>query len=432
MIETELEAQTQLVVLARTLGVPPQRLAPLARLGAMHLSAMQQQFLRGLHAEHSDMFRRIRPLVPIFPLRLSVTLVERVVPPVLAARFLGAVGIHFPEKSGQALSMLDPVYACDGAHYLDTNVFEQLLPYGTPEPIAAIINELLRRRDYMTAARYLSSIDESVVAAMELSVLDDAGLIFTAAYAYPAHRLSRIVRQLHAGPRQRLPGMMQTVLAGPPTLHHAALAMLCKVDPEITAIFGDILFGRGSAHEVGRFLRTAVDHNNSSALLTVIGRLDPVALWALSANPRLADPGVLTALVGSLDGKVDAAPWRGLFALSTRLSEPARRHIAATLAELHESSVAALPAHATDATYWPALLQLLAESEPAAQSRVAAIWSRLPFEAQAGIERHIHENRYDTRLSRITNALTTVTPEEVFFRRRRQIRQRGEDNFAPW
>jgi Lon protease-like protein len=141
---------------------------------------------------------------------------------------------------------------------------------------------------------------------------------------------------------------------------------------------------------------------------------------------------VLGALVRSLDGKDEADPWRGLFALSARLSEPARRHIAASLAELDETSVAALPAHATDATYWPALLQLLAESEPAAQSRVAEIWSRLSPEWQAGIERHIHENRYDTRLSRITSALTTVTAEEVFFRRRQQIRQRGEDHFASW
>ncbi|MFD6399429.1 hypothetical protein [Nocardia sp. NPDC060249] len=432
MIETELEAQTQLVVLARTLQVPPQHLAPLARLGAVHLSAIQQQILRALHAEHADTFRRVSPIVPIFPVAVGVALFERVVPPVLAARFLGAVGIKHPQKCAQALCAVDAVYAADGAPYLDPNVFEQLMRYGRPEPITLIINELLRRRDYVTAARFLSVVNEPLIAALEQTVLDDAGLVFTAAYAYPAHTLSRIVRQLLAGPRQRVPAMLHTVLAGPPTLHHAMLALFCKVDPDLAGTLGDIFFGRGTTHEVGRFLLTAVNRNASPALLTVIGRLDPVALWALSTNPQFANTDVLGALVRSLDGKDEADPWRGLFALSARLSEPARRHIAATLAELDETSVAALPAHATDATYWPALLQLLAESEPAAQSRVAAIWSRLSPEWQAGIERHIHENRYDTRLSRITDALTTVTAEEVFFRRRQQIRQRGEDHFASW
>ncbi|MFC9968437.1 hypothetical protein ACFVH4_29775 [Nocardia ignorata] len=432
MIETELEAQTQLVVLARTLGVSPQHLAPLTRLGAAHLSAIHQQMLSALHAEHADTFRRVTPVVPIFPVGLGVALFERVVPPVLAARFLGAVGIHYPEKCAQALCMVDAVYAADGAPYLDPNVFEQLMRYGRPEPITLIINELLRRRDYVTAARFLSVVNEPLIAALEETVLDDAGLVYTAAYAYPAHTLSRIVRQLFAGPRGRVPGMLQTVLAGPPPLHHAMLALFCKVEPEVAAKLGDIFFGRGAAHEIGRFLLTAVDRSASIALLTLIGRLNPVALWALSTNPQLADPGVLARLVRALDGRTEADPWRGLFALSARLGEPARRRIAATLAELSPDSIAALPAHATDATYWPALLQLLAESEPAAQARVAGIWSRLPPEWQAGIDRHIRTNRYDTRLGAITNALTESSAEEVFFRRRQQIRQRGEGEFAAW
>ncbi|MFC6014037.1 hypothetical protein [Nocardia lasii] len=432
MIETELEAQTQLVVLARTLQVSPQHLAPLARLGAVHLAAIQQQLVRALHDEHAETFRRVSPVVPIFPVALGVNLFERVVPPVLAARFLGAVGVRHPEKCAQALCMVDAIYAADGAPYLDPNVFELLMRYGRPEPITLIINELLRRRDYLTAAHFLSVVDEALIAALERNVLDDAGLIFTAAYAYPAHTLTRIVRQLLAGPYQRIPGMLQTVLAGPPALHHAMLALLCKIEPSATATLGDALFGRGSVHEVGRFLLTAVYRNSAPALLTVIGRMQPVALWSLSTNPQFADPGVLSALVRSLHGNTDADPWRGLFALSARLSEPSRRHIAATLADLDEASVAALPAHATDASYWPSLLQLLSESEPAAQSRVALIWARLSPEWQAGIERHIHENRYDTRLSRITEALTTLSPEEVFFRRRRQNRQRGEDHFASW
>ncbi|MFC4375499.1 hypothetical protein ACFO5K_15460 [Nocardia halotolerans] len=432
MIETELEAQTQLVVLARTLQVPPQHLAPLARLGAAHLSALQQQLLRALHAEHADTFRRITPVVPIFPVGLGVALFERVVPPVLAARFLGAVGIQHPEKCAQALCMVDAVYAADGAPYLDPNVFEQLMRYGRPEPITLIINELLRRRDYLTAARFLSVVNEPLIAALEQTVLDDAGLVYTAAYAYPAHTLSRIVQQLLDGPRRRVPAMLQTVLAGPPSLHHAMLALFCKVEPAVAATLGDIFFGRGSAHEVGRFLLTSVNRNAGPALLTVVGRLNPVALWALSVNPQFADPGVLTALIQSVDGRTEPDPWRGLFALSTRLSEPARRHIATTLADLSPTSIAALPAHATDASYWPALLQLLAEAPPPVQTRIADVWSRLPPEWQAGIDRHIRTNRYETRLNIITNALTTATPEEVFFRRRRQNRQRGEGEFAAW
>ncbi|GGK48045.1 hypothetical protein [Nocardia camponoti] len=432
MIESDLEAQTQLVVLARTLQVHPRAIAPLSRLGADHLSALQRHLLSALHAEHADTFRRLAPLVPIFPLGLGVSLFERVVPPVLAARLLGTIGNRYPQKLAQALCAIDTIYACDGAPYLDPDTFAGVMRYGTAKPIADIINELLRRRDYLTAARFLSSISDPIVDELERSVLDDAGLMFTGAYAYPAHRLSYIIRVLIDGPNNRIPGFIHATLVGSGELQHANLAILCKVEPDVTVRLGEYLFGRGSVQAVGRYVLNVVHRNAGATLLTVAGRLNPAGLWGLSGNPQMQNPDVLARLVHSLRGRNEPEPWRGLFALASRTTAPARHHLAEALVALDEATIAALPAHATDADAWSPLFQLLSNANARGQSRVAAIWSRLSPEWQASIERHVREHRYDTRLSRITSALTPISPDEVFFRRRQRVRQRGDDGLPAW
>ncbi|WP_280236080.1 hypothetical protein [Nocardia cyriacigeorgica] len=425
MPETDLVTRTQLVVLARTLQVTPQHLAPLARLGADQLHQLQDRMMRILFDQHAETFRRASLLVPIVPLSIGIPLVQRLVPPMVAGRLAGAVGVDHLKKAAEAVSMLDPRYAADCAPYLDPRVFAELVEVAPPEPAMRILNEILRRGDYVTAAGFLAAATPPMIAAVEELVHDDAGLIFTAAFAYSADTLSAIVRQLLAGPRQRVPRMMQTVLAGPPALQHAMLAVFCRWEPDVVENVGDIFFGHGHVPDVGRFVISALSGRATPELLTVVGRLTPFAHWALAGNPVFADPQVLAALVRALERRHDPDSWRGLFALSTRLNEPSRRYIAGLLAAMSAETVALLPGCATDAHCWPALLQLIAESSADQQDRIGAIWATLPPERRGGLHRHIHEHRYDTRLARITEVLAPVSLEEVFYHRRRRVRYRG-------
>ncbi|MFE3541450.1 hypothetical protein ACFXK0_00590 [Nocardia sp. NPDC059177] len=421
---TDLTTRAQLILLARTLHVHPQRVQHLRYLGAQRLHELQEQISGALFDQHTDMFRRISALVPYIPLSISIPLVQRLVPPMMTGRAAGAVGVEHPVKAVETLSMLDPGYAADCAPYLDPRAIAQLADIAPAKPVVAIVNELLRRRDYVTAGPFLSCATTELIAAVEAGVRDDAGLIFTAAYSYDVVTLSSVVRQLLDGPRRRVPRMTHTVLSGAPGLQHAALSVFSRCESDVVQRVGDILFGSARPQAVGNLVRNALMVGAVPEFLTITGQLTPLGLWSLVGNPVFADPDIGAGLIAPLDQRDDAGSWRGLFTLMSRMDDGVRHRAGYALATLPDATVAALPARATETGCWPALLDLVAVSGPDARARFGAVWSELGPERRAHLHRCIHEHNYDTRLAEITALVAPVAVDQLFFERRRMQRYR--------
>ncbi|MFE6920756.1 hypothetical protein ACFVAV_06890 [Nocardia sp. NPDC057663] len=421
---TDLTTRAQLILLARTLHVHPQRLQHLRYLGADRLHELQQQISGVLFDQHSETFRRISALVPFIPLSISIPLVQRLVPPMTTGRAAGSVGVEHPVKAAETLMMLDPRYAADCAPYLDPRAIEQLSDVAPPGPIVEIVNELLRRCDYVTAGPFLSCATPELIAAVEAGVPDDAGLIHSAAYSYDVDILSAVIRQLLDGPHRRIPRMVHAMLAGRPALQHAALSVFSRCAPDVICRVGDVLFGNARPVEVGNLVRNAIGAGAVPEFLTLAGQLTPVALWTLVGNPVFDDPGVGVGLVAPLDNRSDSGSWLGLFTLMSRMDERVRSVVGYALAALSDSTVAELPARATETHCWPALLDLVAVSGPDAQARFGAVWSGLGPERRAHLHRCITEHHYDTRLAEITALVDPVAVDQLFFRRRRMQRYR--------
>ncbi|MGW0325456.1 hypothetical protein [Nocardia sp. NPDC003183] len=422
---TDLTTRAQLILLARTLHVHPQRLDHLRYLGADRLHALHQQISGVLFDQHTDTFRRISALVPFIPLTISIPLVQKLVPPMMTGRAAGSVGLDHPGKAAETLTMLEAGYAADCAPYLDPRAIEQLADQMAPGPIVDIVNELLRRQDYVTAGPFLSCATPELIAAVEAGVRDDAGLIFSAAFSYDVDVLSAVVRQLLDGPHRRVPRMTQTVLAGSPDLQHAALSVFSRCAPDVIRRVGDILFGNARPGDVARLVRNALALGAVPEFLTLAGYLTPLGLWTLVGNPVFSDPDVGVDLVAPMDGRGDAESWRGLFTLMSRMDDDVRSAVGYALALLSESAVAELPARATETGCWPALLDLVAVSGERGQSRFGSIWAQLGPERRAYLHRCITELRYDSRLAEITALVEPVEVDLLFYQRRQKGRYRN-------
>ncbi|MBF6329982.1 hypothetical protein [Nocardia transvalensis] len=422
---TDLVTRAQIVLLARTLHVPPERLAHLERLGADALHEIQQRMSGVLFDQHAETFSRISKLVPIIPLTISMPLVQRIVPPMMTGRAAGAVGVDHPKKAAETVALLNPSYAADCAPYLDPRTVGKLADVAPPEPVVRIVNEILRRRDYVTAGPYLAYATPALVAAVERGVDDDAGLICSAAYAFAADSISAIVRQLLVGARQRIPRMVRTVLAGPPELQAAALSVFARCDPDVITAVGDILFAVGSPPAISNLIDTAIQVGAVPELMTFTGHLGAFALGRLAANPIVGHPPALAALIAALDGETGPSSWRGLFALLSFVDTTIHREAARLLAGLSDATVADLPAHATAAGLWPMLLETVALADPDVQAHIGTIWSTLPPERRAGLQWHLDEYRHDDRLAVVARAIPPMSVEEVFFKRRRLGRHRA-------
>ncbi|MCX4095018.1 hypothetical protein [Nocardia sp. alder85J] len=425
---SSLVTRAQIILLARTLHVAPERLAHLERLGPDHLHELQQRMAAALFEHHDDAFARISRLVPVIPLTISLPLVQRLVPPLLTGRAAGAVGIDHPRKAAETMAMLHPQYAAECAPYMDPRAIGQLADIAPTEPIIDVVNEMLRRRDYVTAGPFLAYATPDLIEAVERGVPDDAGLIFSAAFAYSGSAVSTIVRHFLNGATGRIPRMVHSVLKGPPDLQAAAITVFSRCEPDVVTAVGDILFDLAPAAGIGALIGAAVRGGAGAELLTFTGRLSPAALRKLAGNPVLYDGAVLPALVGALAANSRADSWRGLGELAMRMDVDTRRYVARWISELPDDTIRELPTHATETELWPSLLRLVAVADTDVQNRFGAVWATLSPERQAGLQRHIHEYQMDNRLAAITAAAQPMSMEEVFFRRRRMGRHRGPED----
>ncbi|WP_067563393.1 hypothetical protein [Nocardia acidivorans] len=400
---SDLVTRAQLTLLSRTLHVPVERLAHLEKLGAHNLHEMQEAMAKVMFAQHNQTFARLSMLVPIIPLSISLPLVQRMVPPLIAGRAAGAIGVDHPRKAAEAVGMLAPAYAADGAPYMDPHAVGQLADVAPPGPVVAIVNEMLRRRDYVTAGPFLAYATPALIEAVEKGTHDDEGLIRSAAYAYSGASISAVVRHLLDGTEQRIPRLIRTIVEGGTELQLAAVSVFARCDADVIAGLGDHLFEQASEAELGALLRAYIAADAVAETLRFIGQLNPGALDRLAANPVLAEPESLDAFTAAGTAG-DLAIWHGLLRVAERVEPASARRIGDTLAHLDPEVLAGLPELLGPAEL-PSLLRLLAVAEPAAQSRIGEVWSALAEADRGAVEAGITELGLGEQLSALAATL---------------------------
>ncbi|WP_067687031.1 hypothetical protein [Nocardia jejuensis] len=403
---TDLVTRAQLILLARTLHVPVERLAHLEKLGPHRLHELQERMSGTLFDQHGPVFERISKLVPLIPLRISLPIVQRMVPPAMTGRAAGAVGVQHRKVAVDAVQRMEVNYAADCAPYLDPRTVGQLADDAPAEPVIAIINELLRRRDYITAGPFLAYATPELVAAVEAGVPDDEGLIRSASYAYSGESVSAVVRQLLAGSGQRLPAMLGTVLDGSKELRLAALSVFARCQPDVIAAVGDILFAVAPPSAIADLVTTFLGADATADLLRFIGQLSPAALTRLALNPVMGE--VADTLVAALDGSSEIALWRGVLEPIARTPAEIRRVAGAQLSQLDTATLITLPAIAQAARLWPPLLWVLAATDVDVQARFGELWAGSTRLNPDVLERRISDQRLDSLLSTLVATMRVL------------------------
>ncbi|MEC3917399.1 hypothetical protein [Nocardia sp. CDC160] len=400
---TDLVTRAQLVLLARTLHVPVERLAHLQKLGPHRLHELQQRLAAPLFDQHKVVFERIAALVPLIPLAISLPIVQKLVPPTMTGRAAGAIGVIYPDKAIEALLRMDVGYAADCAPFLDPRTVGQLADDAPPAPVVAILNELLARRDYITAGPFLAYATPELIRAVEEGVPDDEGLIFSASYAYSGEALSAVVRQLLAGSSQRLPRLLGTVVNGSKELRLAALSVFARCSPEVIAAVGDILFEVAPPSAIADLITTFIAADATPDMLRFLGHLSPNALTRLALNPVLSE--VAEMLVDAVGGSTEVAILRGALEPLARTPAEVRRRAGLRLAQLDTPTVLALPALAQAARLWPPLLWVLAATDVDVQAHIGELWATAPRVDLAVLERRIADQHLDPLLATLTTTI---------------------------
>ncbi|WP_327147389.1 hypothetical protein [Nocardia sp. NBC_01329] len=425
---SDLVTRAQMILLARTLHVSVERIAYLERLGPEHLHELEQRISGRIYEFHGDMFKRIGRLIPIIPLTVSLPLVQRIVPPMMTGRAAGAVGVEYPAAAAETLTMLKTGYAADCTPYVDPKALGELGDIMASEPLVAIVNEVLRRRDHITVGPFLEYAKPKFVEAVEHGTLDDEGIIFSAAYAYSASAISNVLRQLLDGRSKRIPRMMETVLAGSPDLKEAAISVMSRASRDVVSEIGDILLSIASPDALGKLAAHVIQKGAAPELMTFVSKLSRPELQRMAMNPIFANTAALTAIVESLVIAFYPGPWRGLLVLAERTHPDVQRYIVGSIVRMPAERIAELPEIANADDLWPELLRLVAVADHPSQRRIGVVWAGLTAERRAGLHRRIAELQLDGQLAGIVEEVPNISVEEVFYQRRRRGRRRGTDS----
>ena len=284
---SDLVARAQLVMLAETLGVEPERLRYLERLDSDQLRALRERISDLLFDEHAAVFARLNKLAPLVPNPVVAKLSQALVPPLVAGRAAGALGVANPDRAAGVLSDLSPAYMADCAPYLDPRTIAVLAPRVPVEVLVPAANELMRRRDYVTASFFLDYATPNLVLGFERGIADKAGLLRTTALVQSDARLGEIIRAL---PRERVEAIVRTAVSGSPELLLAGLSVLSRLEPALTAELAEVLMDELDDDRLGEALRTAVEADATAELLAVAAALPPEARRRLSTNAYLDPP----------------------------------------------------------------------------------------------------------------------------------------------
>ncbi|MEV0340559.1 hypothetical protein AB0H49_16140 [Nocardia sp. NPDC050713] len=315
---TDLLTRGQLEMLAQTLDADPADLASLTRLGAQNLRELRERISDRLFDAHAATFARVSKLAPLVPNALAAKVVLKAVPAEVGGRAGGAVGVDHPDRAAGLLGELTPEYMADAAPYLDPRAIPVLAPRMPAEVLVPAANELLRRRDYVTSARFVEHATDELIRGFERGIADDEGLLRTGALTPSADRLNDVVRVLSA---ERRSAIVRAASASSDETLIAGISVLSRLEPGLRReLGGEFLDGLDEAG-LDRLFTVAIEGEAVVELMTVLSAVDERHLPPVAARLSSGDGTVVGAL---LDQATTPAARRALQAIGALLEPPVR------------------------------------------------------------------------------------------------------------
>ncbi|MFB8274532.1 hypothetical protein [Nocardia colli] len=284
----DFRTRAQITMLAQLLDVEPATLGYLERLGADQVEALRKGMSDVMFDSLATVFTRVSRLAPLVPDAVAATVAVKAIPPEVAGRGGGAVGMDHQHRAASLIGRLPPAYLADAAPYVDPRlipVFAPKLPFTLLVPAA---DELLRRRDYITAARFVEHATEELIREFERHVQDDAAIVRTGAMVARTEILNTIIRMV---PPQRRARLVAAGAAGDREVLVATVSLLGRIDAEFAAPMSALLFESGKPQDLARICGHLRAADAVAELLDIVGYLPDDIVRELTEE--LSDPETL-------------------------------------------------------------------------------------------------------------------------------------------
>ncbi|MBF6328126.1 hypothetical protein [Nocardia transvalensis] len=206
---TNLEARAEVIKLARELLVEPGELRFLEDAAPEAIRTFRKDVHRRLDAPHRPMFQRLARVSALVPGPLAVRIAMRFYGPM----FVGMVATEVPpERAVGLIGHVPTQFLADATPYVDPDAAGPIL-HGLPtETMIPTMLELLRRKDYVTLARFVAAASDELIFEVLPHIESGEDLLLIGFNAEVADVAGRFDTILGALPPDRLRSLVQAAV----------------------------------------------------------------------------------------------------------------------------------------------------------------------------------------------------------------------------
>jgi hypothetical protein len=346
---TSLESRAEVIKLARVLQTEPERLDFLEGAAPEAIRAFRRSVHQRLDAPHRPMFQRIARVSALVPGTLAVRIAMRYYGPM----FVGMVATEVPpERAADLIGSIPPEFIADAAPYVDPEAVGPIVRALPTEAMLPAMREMLRRKDYVTLARFVSAVSDELILAVLPFIESGADLLMIVLNSEIGDVAGRFDVVLTKVADDRIRSLVQA--AADAGLFAETLTFLQFLSPPTRARIAAAVAELGPT-VMTAMIETAHRENAWPEMLSVTAVLTGAHLSAFAAADAWNEQG-LTGLLAAAD---ERDLWDAIFRIAAAMP-PDRLRVLAELPVWDTVDAAAALAAAEKSTGEGALADLVA------------------------------------------------------------------------
>ena len=232
---SRLALQAEITKLARLLGVAEKKIEFLMVEDLASLRALRAACSAAMFQGDAKMFHRLASASKLMPSSLAAIIAHKAIGPVLNARVAGLVD---PDKAVDISKRLPIPFLADVSAEIDPRSAGPLLRKMPVQVNVDVGMELLRRKEYITLARFVEDVTDECIQAIVEKLPDDA-VLRIGAYVESSKRLDELIGMLSD---ERMLGTLRAAAKEPEVLWDWTLIIWESVSSKTRHRLGDLAF----------------------------------------------------------------------------------------------------------------------------------------------------------------------------------------------
>jgi hypothetical protein len=291
--------------IAHVLGRDPSEFSFLAEVPAVAIRELRHELMAATYRRHEARFVRLAGISAMVPPAVTAAIAQRALGAQIAARVAGVLPVQDAVKVARHL---EPEFIADMAPYLDPRRIGPLVAQLAEDLVVEVGRLLLRRREWVTAARLLPVIGLGPLARL-VDMVGGAEMFRIALYADEPADLDRVIDLL---PDERLGSLVQAMVISA-HLDEAVMLVESLSSASVARLLAQVALQEAPVRHL--FVETLHRIGAWEAAIAGMSQLPAATLPALANVPATLDPGVMSMVVEAARA-LDLGPWLVLLLIS--------------------------------------------------------------------------------------------------------------------